>query len=571
MFCQNCGNQIADGEKFCKFCGCPVKTVQQQEAVPPAEEPAAPQAEEPAVPQEEIPAAPVQEETYQPQPPAGYTVNVTEQFVPSPNGQQPVMPQQPDGGFNQPPYAPQQPDGGFNQPPYAPQQPPVDAFDPNYMTQPAAPKKGLSKGAKLAIILSCAGAALAALILVLVFVVFIPMMRPAIDVSKYLTIEFNTSYSDGSVTDGAISGEVKIDEGKLVADYPAVFGESKKKGSGVESWLDFLDVSKTLVLESTLYQVRFSCSEGDEAPDMSDYRMGDYDFEKLSEDSVLNVTVSWGDDSFTKESIKNCEDNYGVRLETAPKTVTLKIADELEKQNISVKESVELDLLKYIEENELIVSEPVDDKNISPALVPFTAKLNGYIVTADYLGDTWLDVTDSNENFVTTINLTYDKMTDLKAGDTVTLSYDDYNGSAEDAGIILKGTPVSYTIAQPIKVNAETAAKNVAAIKEYYAGKTNFDNYADEGDQLEIADVYYVTDKTTSSYQKIVYIEKNVTKNYYIAIEVDAEGFFSDGQYVGTGYFAYNYEKTSTAADAVKKCAKLNADSKSYQADKLTK
>ena len=59
MFCQNCGNQIADGEKFCKFCGCPVKTVQQQEAVPPAEEPAAPQAEEPAVPQEEIPAAPV--------------------------------------------------------------------------------------------------------------------------------------------------------------------------------------------------------------------------------------------------------------------------------------------------------------------------------------------------------------------------------------------------------------------------------------------------------------------------------------------------------------------------------
>ena len=170
------------------------------------------------------------------------------------------------------------------------------------------------------------------------------------------------------------------------------------------------------------------------------------------------------------------------------------------------------------EENELIVSEPVDDKNISPALVPFTAKLNGYIVTADYLGDTWLDVTDSNENFVTTINLTYDKMTDLKAGDTVTLSYDDYNGSAEDAGIILKGTPVSYTIAQPIKVNAETAAKNVAAIKEYYAGKTNFDNYADEGDQLEIADVYYVTGKTTSSYQKIVYIEKNVTKNYYIAI-----------------------------------------------------
>ena len=33
MFCQNCGNQIADGQKFCEHCGAPVENAVVQEVV----------------------------------------------------------------------------------------------------------------------------------------------------------------------------------------------------------------------------------------------------------------------------------------------------------------------------------------------------------------------------------------------------------------------------------------------------------------------------------------------------------------------------------------------------------
>ena len=81
--------------------------------------------------------------------------------------------------------------------------------------------------------------------------------------------------------------------------------------------------------------------------------------------------------------------------------------------------------------------------------------------------------------------------------------------------------------------------------------------------------MYYVSWKDNSDYHDIVVVLHNATQNYYCTLELEAKGYFLDGEFVYGGYSGYTSSHEKTADDAVKNNSYLDSKSKYYSATKL--
>lgn len=162
MFCENCGHQVREGERFCEACGAPLQ-----------------------------PIAPVQ--------PAQQSF------------EQPVQPVQ--QSFEQPVQQ------NYTQPP-TPFDAPTQQYEP--VTVQPAPKQPMSKKTKMIILFSGIGAAVLAAFLIVLFTVIIPAAKNAgkLDIKDYITVKFNVDSADEQkqVTDGKISGQITPDYEKFFQD-----------------------------------------------------------------------------------------------------------------------------------------------------------------------------------------------------------------------------------------------------------------------------------------------------------------------------------------------------------------
>ena len=492
MFCEKCGNPVNDNDKFCQKCGAPVKPLnaapqQAPEAPQPEVQPMqAPEAPQPEVQPAQAPEAP------QPEVQPVQAPRPEVQPMQAPEGYQPVPPMADD----------------FNQ--------------TNVQTVPPAEKKPFPKAAKLGIIFGGIGVAAVAAILVVIFAVIIPMTKPKIDLTKFVTVDL---YEHGeSVVDGKINGEFELDSRKIVDAYPQIF-------NGKPAALSALD--------SALYDIKVEYVDSSDTSNM-DYGYKYVTFSNLKKDSEVKITIVLPEkDSFGYESLRTEESMIGASF-------------------------------GYIEKNKL-ASAIVDSLGeVTMGILPFEAKFGSYTVKNESYESYAPSVYDANDNYITSIYLSFDKKAALKAGDKVTVSYDGDNSyMADNYGLVLEGKPFTYTVAMPEKLDEKSAKKNAEAIKKYITDHPELDSSYKKGDKLEVTDLYYVSWKDNSDYHDIVAIVRNSTQNYYCTLELETKGFFVNGEFIYGGYSSYAGSHGKSTDDAAKSNSYLEPNSKYYTATKL--
>ena len=407
--------------------------------------------------------------------------------------------------------------------------------------------KNLPKKTKAVIAASAAGVLLIALVLVLVFAVIIPATSPKTDVTKYITVSFDneTQY------DGNLSGSITLDRGAFTEDF-------KKEDS------DELVLSGAV--DRLLYYARLEYSVKD--GEASGSGTNAVRFDKLDKGDVLNVTLSWPDDSESKNAIAREEKTIGMTVDKSEKTYELKLADYVEKQKLELKKPAEINVLDYIRENDLIISVPGDGK-ITAGIDSFKTKIGDYTLENGSIYDTSVRVYDSKDNYCTSIFLEFSKTEELKEGDTVELKYSENNQSASQKGILLTGEPVEYTMVQPAELSADSAKNNLDAVKSYFdRNARTIDSDIGEGDKTEISSVYFSVNKKDQTFNKLVIVYSNNTKKYYRAAGLSRDAFFSGGRLVFYGYTELN-GKSKTADDAVKAAACLDTENENYTVTKV--
>lgn len=446
MFCENCGHQVREGERFCEACGAqlqPVQPVQQQ---------------------------PVQQPVQQPSP-----------------------------------------------------------FDAPTQKYEPAPKKPMSKKTKMILLFSGIGAAVIIAFLIVLFTVIIPSMKKAgkLDLKDYITVTFNVDeYSDSKhITDGKILGMISPDFEKFFADQKlAPDTDTYNNALYAFYWIADITCEKTVGEKSSV--------------DTSDV------FYNAKASDVFTVTIKWPETATAKSEMQLAEDMYGVGFNTEPQTFQFKLGDELSKQGIEIVTPKEIDLLGYIKENDLIVTEGDTDGKLSVFVEDFETTIGGFKFTHD--GGLDVDIYDKTGNHLDYFYLEFSKSSNLKNGDKVTLNYEEYNTFLEKYGISLVGDPIEYTVKSDAVATAPTTAPsttapattvpatteaveeglsvedakaNVEPLKTYFLKNVISEDYqAKNGDQIEAKAMYYCHSKDTR-YRRIVFIYENKTGKYFKAIE----------------------------------------------------
>ena len=593
MFCEKCGNPVNDNDKFCQRCGAPIRALPPQPenepepvyayTIQPEQTDEAPQPEVQPEQTDEAPQSDVQseQENEAPQP---EVQSEQENEVPQPEVQpeqenevpQPEVQPEPVYAYTTQPEqtgdAPQpggQPAktrvyGGNQQPrqdaqpvqPYQPYQP-GQSFDPAVNTAPdqAAANGGIPKGLKLGLIFGGGGFALLTVILVVIFAIIIPMSKPKIELSRFVTTDFY-QYSD-CIVDSRISGEFKLDATRIIDAYPDLFGENPA---------DMF--SKASYLESALYSVEVEYVDASDADNTS--CGGRYTtFGKFKKDGEAKITVKLPEKGgYGYETFAMCESSLGVAFVGGECTVS--ISDEIEKSSVQVVEMTDVDLLGYLESNKLVTAIIDYNDSVSVGIKTFETKFGDYTFKNESYDSTAVTVYDADGGYLNSVNIKFGNDKNLKAGSKVTVGYeDDDTYLADYYGLNLTGKEFTYSVVMPVKLDEASAKKNVSAIMDYILKHPELDSYYNEKDKLEVGDIYFVTWKENSSYQDIVAVIHNATQKYYCTLELEGKGFFADGEFVYGGYSGYTGNHEKSAADAVKGSAYLQSDSKYYSATKL--
>ena len=407
--------------------------------------------------------------------------------------------------------------------------------------------KELPAKTKRTIIISAAFAAAVGLMLFLIFGVIIPAATPRTDISKNLTVVFDSK----TQYDGSLSGDISLNR-------EAAMKELSNEG------LD--EIVLTGVVDRLLYYADLEYKTQDGYS--SGKSRNSVHFNDLGSTDEISVEITWPEDAESKENIAREEKASGITIDKSPKTIKVKLADYVKAYDIELKKANEVNVLDYINENDLIISVPVDS-GITVGIDSFKTEIGGYVFENGSIYDTSVRVYNKNGELFSTVFFEFSETKDLKEGDTVTLSYSKNNRSADESGLLLKGEPVEYTVATPALLTAESAKSNPDAVKKYF--NENFsaiDTDAEKNDDIEIGEIYFSENKKDRTFNKLVVVYENKSKSYFRTAELSRDGFFSGDRFVFYGYTELN-EKAKSADDAVKKTPCLDSKSADYAITKV--
>lgn len=533
MFCEKCGQPVADGSAFCNNCGAPVEQPVQEQPV-----------------QEQ----PVQEPTIQGQP-----------------IQQPVQEQ-----------APFDPQDQFNAS--------AQQYQP---AAPAAPKQPMSPKTKKLIMFSAIGAGALAVILVALFVFIIPAINNANkhSLADYCTVHFTgidydtksesseTSESDDSakaekkLTDGKLSGYITWDIEKFAKDNDI----PKEKAESVLS--DFKDCFDTdyYINGKSYYSNHFEELSKDATVKVTFKYFDD------NSDSDYGEFLNKAAKVTADKKLDQLEKTYSVKFKRETSSREFKLSDVLDEQNITLKGITAVKLLDHIKNENLITNSDDYSGEVSVSVKAFEYTEGDYkFVHKDYSSYVYVY---ENQEELGTVGLDFDNDSYLKNGDTVELTLDTYDISKMlEKGIDLSGDAVSYTIkaeeepttapqttVAPTTVPASTGAtgateaskgmslddakKNIEGLKNFILENVEKqDSKVSKGDKVTVKNIYYV-DKKTSDYKRVVFIYQDETAKFFRAIEVNPESLSVDNGKVVT---SSSYFSKSKEADTLEKATENN-------------
>ena len=407
--------------------------------------------------------------------------------------------------------------------------------------------KGLPAKTKRTIIIAAASVVAIGLILFLIFGVIIPAAIPKTDISKNLTVVFDSK----TQYDGSLSGSITLNR------------EAAKKevdNEGIDDMVLTGVVDRLLYYADLEYKTKDGWSSGKSQNSVH--------FDNLSGDDEIRVEITWPDDEESKEGIAREEKNSGITIDKSPKTIKVKLADYVKAYGIELKKANEVNVLEYIKENDLIISVPSDD-GITAGIDSFKTEIGGYVFENGSFNDKSVRVYNKKGELFSTVFFEFSDTKDLKEGDTVTLDYSKDNHSADKSGLLLKGEPVEYTIVTPEPVSADSAKDHLDSVKGYFTDNaSNLDDDAEKGDNIEISAVYFSENKKDAAYNKLVVVYKNKSQNYCRTAELSHDGFFSGDRFVFYGYTELS-DKDKSEEEAINDTPCLDSKNENYSVTKV--
>ena len=328
---------------------------------------------------------------------------------------------------------PSHPDNGYDAA-YPPEYPPE--YEDQYQPQPEDPQKGTNKKTKRIILFSAIGASVLAVVLILLFAVILPAVNRSnpTDISRYYTIKFagvDEGVPEQSLSDGKISCW-------FAWDYQQFALDSQMPKSKAKNLLDDVDsfVQKQYILNG---EVAYFSS-----------------FDNLKTADTIKVSFIWPTGEAEKNLVEKCEKTYGVRFLHDYSTREYNIGDALRQKNITIKQPADVDLLRYIADNDLFVEEVKSDGKVSVSIASFETKINGYTFTMNK-GSLSVLVLDDRDFKIGRFDLEMSNSVNLRGGDVVTLKYDSYaRRNRLDKGGVLQGDSVTYTVKTPAATTVPT-------------------------------------------------------------------------------------------------------------------
>ena len=407
--------------------------------------------------------------------------------------------------------------------------------------------KELPAKTKRTIIISAAFAAAVGLMLFLIFGVIIPAATPKTDISKNLTVVFDSK----TQYDGSLSGDISLNREAAMKEL---------SNEGLDEIVLAGVVDRLLYYADLEYKTQDGYSSGKSRNSVH--------FNDLGSTDEISVEITWPDDAESKEKIAREEKASGITIDKSPKTIKVKLADYVKAYDIELKKANEVNVLDYINENDLIISVPVDN-GITVGIDSFKAEIGGSIFENGSFNDKSVRVYNKKGELFATVFFEFSDTKDLEEGDTVTLDYSKDNHSADESGLLLKGEPVEYTVVDPEPISAESAKDHLDSVKGYFTeNAAALDDDAEKDDKIEINAVYYSENKKDESYNKLVVVYKNNSQNYYKTAELSRDGFFSGDRFVFYGNIEFNDEEKS-ADEAIKNTPCLDSENANYSVTKV--
>lgn len=480
MFCEKCGNQLPEDAKFCANCGAMVEP----------DDSAAPATAAPVV---EAPAAPVAETPVVEAPAA-------------PVAETPVVEQ-----------------------PFQPVQQPA---------QPVAPKKNIWK----ILIPIIAGSVALILVLVLVFAVIVPAFNKT-KVKDY--IEF--SIDESVLYEGYISADVSIDTETLLIDK--VLDGKNFDYDDIDSWTSLGSAYGnsyyvSQILEYCNIEARIKDAVVDEESEDSISYGDTYDtVENLKSTDTVVVEITWDQSESAKKTIKNAQKKSGIKFDTSDATVEFSVQDELEAAYLTVQEATEVDILGYIQEQDLVYTEGFEDGDLRCKIDEFEYEAEGYTFKHSD-GYSSIYIYDSEGDSVGSVYLnTY--MDDescsnyyLSTGDVITFTLND--GVIEDIGLVFTKDSFDYTVKANTYLTADECKTNINLIK------TALNEQVDE--TKNVVSAYFLKDKTGDAYYDniVCLITKETQEDRWTnEKETVYKVYYFRNAYMQDGEFCYSYYSNS--------------------------
>ena len=431
-------------------------------------------------------------------------------------------------------------------------------------------KKTLSPNTKKLIIFSSIGAVTLATVLILLFAVIMPMLN-RVDASKYIT----SSIDSMMLYEDSISGSVSIDKDKIYAEHLA---EKASQNTNVNSFSDLLSGLSSYSTAGYLNELLDYCDvdvtvKGDEkastaiTENSEDYDKDNSSFEKCNSNDVLVVTLKWEEHPESQRKIELLEKKAGISFDKSEKTVELSIKDMLTEKELSVREKVNVDLFKYLEDNDLVTTFGTTDGELSLEVGDFTFTEGDYTFTKE--GGV-IKVSDglSEEH---TIYLNNTSASYLTEGEMVEVSISSVD-LEENTENHLNGTDIFFTsISQSYEATAcepmtiEEAKQNIELIKTSVPQLIM--NYTWSNVKPVVSEIHFLQSKGSSEYDnRILIVYKNPEYNDYSTISFN-NAHISNGKFYYDDY-TQEYHWDNDSIEKVKKSSYVLDDDK-YTATKI--
>ncbi|MCH5304723.1 MAG: hypothetical protein J1E41_07655, partial [Ruminococcus sp.] len=444
---------------------------------------------------------------------------------------------------------------------------PVQPQQQQPQSQPAVPnkpKKPLSKKAKLTIILSSATALVIIIAAFIINTVIIPNSK-LIDVSNYIRMDFGT----GDLYNEHFSGKISIDADKIynkyldndeyVDRYNYIYDAEQIK----DDFLKYCDV--------TAY-VKESDNNNNIEKDLNLSNIKNYQsLNQLSTDDVIVVIIRWVKSEDDLIKLDSAEKSSGIKFDKTDKTIELKVSDELKKDALSVKEPINFDFFKYVNDNNLVITNGITDGWLNASLKPTSfekdnCKFNLKVEGDYYSSETNLYVEDMYGNkgnlYIFCPDL-FDSDEGYYEGEKAKFSIDAHYDEGEavqvpGTAVFIENPSTEYIVKANEPITVKQAKDNLDKIKD--AIKESAKN--DDCDISTIKDVYLLTsedtDETEDTNKIFAVVKENNDSSYFGYWLRDV--YLSDGEIkIRSSNSSDTYSWfTKSAKDVVKDSSILN-------------